>query len=677
MIVSKNWLSDYVALDMPLDELVHRLMMSGLNHEGTETIGDDAAIDLEVTSNRPDCLGHIGVAREVSALWDVPLKLPAADPKPSKLAAADLAKVSIHCEDLCPRYTARVIRGIKVGPSPDWLIERLRAIQPASRRDEWRPVNNIVDITNYVMLECGQPLHAFDLAKLAGAEIRVRRATKGEKFAAIDHNTYELDGNDCVIADAQRVVAIAGVMGGADSEISETTVDVLIESAAFDAVTVRTTARKLKLHSESSFRFERSPDPEAVDWASRRACELILKLAGGELAEGMLDAGSKPEAHGPVSLRFAQVPRILGIDVPNDESRRILGELGCEEVSFDDEQVTVIAPSWRAELTRECDLIEEIARIFGYEKIPEDVAVPMTVSAPRPVDRVLERVRGVLMAAGFDEAMTVSAVDVKTSSWFSPWTDAEPLACLTPILRGADQLRRTLTTSLLTARRMNESLANPVAELFEVAHVYLPHADKLPDERLMLAMVSGRDFFDVKGVVSGILSAIGCRQSLDAAELSCDFLDHRAAWLTLDGKNIGFVAQVSQSGLDSVGLNRPATIAEIDVAALIRVANLIAEQELLSSFPAIGRDMNFVVDERVRWADLAATVRAHAGEHLEQIAYQETYRDAKQLGPDKKSLLLSITLRGTSGTLTGEEADAVRDAIVAACKKQHSAELRA
>ncbi|MCG8584656.1 MAG: phenylalanine--tRNA ligase subunit beta [Pirellulales bacterium] len=677
MIISKNWLSDYVSLPMPQDELEHRLMMSGLNHEGTETVGDDLAIDLEVTSNRPDCLGHLGVAREVSALWDEALTFPAADPMQGSTPASDLAKVSIDCEDLCPRYTARVIRGVKVGPSPDWLIDRLRAVQPPGKRAEWKPVNNIVDITNYVMLECGQPLHAFDMAKLKGSEIRVRRAAKGEKFEAIDHNTYELDQNDCVIADAERAVAIAGVMGGADTEISDATVDVLIESAAFAPVTVRTTARKLKLHSESSFRFERSPDPEAVDWASRRACELILELAGGQLAEGLLDAGTKPKPHDQVTLRFAQIPRILGIDVPIERSCGILRELGCEEVARDDDSITVVPPSWRTELTRECDLIEEVARIYGYDEIPEDVAVPMTVSAARPVDRVLGRVRHVLMASGFDEAMTVSAVDEKTSELFSPWTDAEPLACLTPILRGADRLRRTLSTSLLAARRTNESLANPVAELFEVAHVYLPEADDLPDERLMLGLASGRDFFEVKGILTGLLASLGCDATFGADELRADFVSNRAAWLTFDGMRVGYVAEVSESGRDAAGLNRPATIAEIEVAVVISAANLVPQQQLLSSFPAIARDLNFVVDKQVRWADLAATVRAHGGDHLENIAYQETYRDEKHVGPGKKSLLLSITLRSATDTLTGEEADAVRDTIVAACEKDHGAALRA
>jgi phenylalanyl-tRNA synthetase beta chain len=244
-------------------------------------------------------------------------------------------------------------------------------------------------------------------------------------------------------------------------------------------------------------------------------------------------------------------------------------------------------------------------------------------------------------------------------------------------LRGADHLRRTLTTSLLAARQTNEAIGNPVAELFEVAHVYLPRAGELPDERWMLALASGRDFFAVKGVVAALLASLGCREALGSAELQVEFLDRRAAWLMLEGEKIGYVAEVSESGLEAAGLQRAATIAEVNVAALERAANLVPQQAPLSPFPAIGRDLNFVVDEGVRWADLAETVRKHAGEHLEGIAYRETYRDAKQLGAGKKSLLLSITLRSASGTLTGEQADAVRDAIVAACAKQHGAALRA
>ncbi len=264
MIVSWNWLQQYVPLTMSPRELESRLMMAGLNHEETHEVGDDLAIDLEVTSNRPDCLGHIGIAREVSVLWDCALKIPAARPLEGKTRVEELVRVRIDCLDLCSRYTARVIRGVRVGPSPEWLAKRLATIGIAS-------INNVVDVSNYVMMECGQPLHTFDFAKLNGPEIIVRRPLAEESIEAIDHKTYCLDAQMCVIADARQAVAIAGVMGGAATEVTEATRDVLIEAADFDPISVRTTARQLSLHSDSSYRFERRVDPQGVDWASRRA----------------------------------------------------------------------------------------------------------------------------------------------------------------------------------------------------------------------------------------------------------------------------------------------------------------------------------------------------------------------------------------------------------------------
>src|SRR5262245_20217525 len=280
MLISWNWLREYVSLDMSPEELTGRLMMAGLNLESMEKVGGDLAIDLEVTSNRPDCLGHIGIAREAAVLFEREMKVPAAKPAEGAEKDTDLTRVTIQCPDLCPRYTARVIRGIKVKSSPPWLADRLRTIgQPV--------INNVVDITNYVLMECGQPLHAFDFNKLTGKEIIVRRAKVGENFAAIDHKTYALDDSMCVIADAKRAVALGGVMGGADSEVSPATTDLLIESAAFAPLSIRTTSRKLKLQSDSSYRFERGVDPEGIDWASRRCCQLILELCCGQLAAGV------------------------------------------------------------------------------------------------------------------------------------------------------------------------------------------------------------------------------------------------------------------------------------------------------------------------------------------------------------------------------------------------------
>ena len=339
MIVSWNWLKEYVLLDMSVAELEHRLMMAGWNHEGTEDVAGDFAIDLEVTSNRPDCLGHIGVAREVGVLYERELTLPAAAPSETGPPVSEFASVAVECPELCPRYTARVIRGVKVGPSPSWISGRLATLGVAA-------INNIVDITNYVLMECSQPLHAFDLAKIADGQIIVREARRGETFEAINHKTYELTPGVCVIADARRPVALGGVMGGADTEVSDATTDLLIEAADFLPRSIRDTARRLNLHSDSSHRFERGVDPEGVDWASRRCCELILDIAGGELAEGVVDVAAPREPNAPVTLRYSQLKRILGIDIDADEVRRTFTALGTVETSADSERV----PSDTAEL---------------------------------------------------------------------------------------------------------------------------------------------------------------------------------------------------------------------------------------------------------------------------------------------------------------------------------------
>jgi phenylalanyl-tRNA synthetase beta chain len=673
MIVSWNWLKQYVPLAMSQEELETRLMMLGLNHEGTESIGDDLAIDLEVSSNRPDCLGQIGVAREVAVLWELPLTIPDASPAEGSTPVDGLASVRVECPQLCPRYTARVIRGVKVGPSPDWMVRQLATLGEAS-------VNNIVDITNYVLFECGQPLHAFDLPELIGGQIIVREAAKGEKFEAINHKMYELEAGMCVIADAKRAVALGGVMGGANTEVLDETTDLLIESAAFDPISVRTTARRLSLHSPSSHRFERQPDREGIDWASRRCCELIFEHAGGELAAGAIDIGQQPAAREPIVLRLDQIERILGIRIDREEVRKILTLLGNKETTVkeaaDEARIEVIPPSWRSDLTREIDLIEEVARIHGYENIPEDVSVPMAPSTRRDIDRVLEKARGALVAAGYDEALTPSAVDAASSEAFSPWSDADPLRCATPILRGADTLRRSLIPSLLTVRHTNQSLANPVIELFEVAHVYLPSPQGPPKEESMLAIAGGGDFYAVKGAIETVLAALNPAAQLEIRPTEHALLRHGAE-LHLDGQLLGFLGEVSDAGLKQFQLRSAATVAELNVAVLQAAAVLIPQYAQQSSFPAIDRDVNLVVDESVRWADVAATVKASGGNLLESLSFQDTFRDEKKLGPGKKSLLFSTIFRSAEGTLTNQQVDEIREQIVAACEKKLGAELRA
>ena len=674
MLVSWNWLKDYVALDMSHDELVGRLAMAGLNHEDSTTLEDDVVIDLEVTSNRPDCLGHIGVAREIAVLFGGPLRVPAAAPRAGGPHVAGLTRVRIDCPELCSRYTARIIRGVRVGPSPDWLVQRLTSISQPS--DGNPTINNVVDITNFVMMECGQPLHSFDFAKLAGREIIVRAARAGELFEAINHKQYELEAGMCVIADSQRPAALGGVMGGAETEVSESTVDVLIEAADFAPLSIRRTARRLDLKSDSSYRFERGVDPVGVDWASRRCCELILELAGGELAEGVMAVGPEIPQRRPIQLRLSQLPRVLGIAVPVETVRRILLALGCEELAAEADTVQVRPPSWRRDLQREIDLVEEVARIHGYDQIPEDVAVPMAPSHRSDHDRVLAKVRQVLVAASFDEAMTATVVSREWSEAFSPWTSAAPLQASTPMLKGADLVRRSLVPSLLAARRVNESLANPVIELFETARICLSRGHELPWEQPTLALTSGGDFGRVKGVVEALVTALKRTAQLDAEPTRQPLLDeHKACELRVQGRRLGFLGEVSPAGLKQFGLRAATTIAELDLSVLVGLAELVPQYSEPIAFPAIERDLNLIVDEAVRWSALAETVRQAAGGCLERLQYRETYRDPEKDGRGKKRLLFSITVRSADRTLTNEEADQIRQAVVAACRQEHGAVL--
>ncbi|MBN1854222.1 MAG: phenylalanine--tRNA ligase subunit beta [Pirellulales bacterium] len=672
MIVSWNWLKEYVALSMSPDELTHRLTLSGLNLEGSERIGEDLAIDLEVTSNRPDCLGHIGVAREIAVLFGGKFTIPRAEPKAIGPPVENITRVSIDCPALCTRYTARVIQGVQIGPSPSWLAARLRSIGIAV-------INNVVDVSNYVMMECGQPLHVFDFAKLAGHRILVREARPGETFLAIDHREYELSPGICVIADAARGIALAGVMGGAESEVSESTTDLLIESADFNPLSIRSTARKLNLQSPSSYRFERGVDPVGVDWASRRCCELILELAGGKLAKGVIDAGMPPQPRQPIVLRLAQLERILGIAIPPDKVRQILVALGNNEVRADAIAVEVIPPSWRADLTREIDLVEEVARIHGYDAIPEDVGVPLAASSRSMQDQVIERIQQILVAAGYHEAMTISAVEEDWIALFRPWCRMEPLRVSTPVLRRADCLRQSLIPSLLASRRTNETLSNPRIELFEIAKVYLPRQDDLPDERWMVGLTSGQDYRSVKGVLEAIVQAVAPLADLHVtATTAWDFLESaQCSEIRLGDQLLGYLGQVSAQGLDRFELRNPTTVAELDLGVLINEAELIRKVEPLSPYPPVDRDLNVVLDESVLWADVERLVRESAGNILESLAFQEVYRDSKRLGPGKKSLLLNVRLRSHQGTFTNEEADAIRDRIVARLAKELGGQLRA
>ncbi len=674
MIVSRNWLEEYVTLDMSDQVLTDRLTMSGLNLEGLDQVDGDLGIDLEVTSNRPDCLGHIGVAREISVLFDTKLTVP--NPQPSAIAesTAKATSVDIESEDLCPQYVARVIRGVKIGPSPDWLTQRLSTLGIAS-------INNVVDITNYVLMETGQPLHAFDFDKLHGGKIVVRRARDGEKIVAIDQREYPLDTDMCVIADADHAVAIAGVMGGLETEIGEQTVNVLIETADFAPISIRSTARKLSLHSDSSFRFERGVDPLGIDWASRRCCQLILELAGGELlAEPIVAGRQSAPSSPPIPLRFAQIPRILGVDIPKPEAISILNSLGIESHGkASGESGEFVAPSWRADLTREVDLIEEVARIHGYDNIPSDVDVPLEVSSKSRHDRVTARMRELLCAAGLFEAVTLSFTSEDSTKLFSPRGDLPLLRVEHSSRKHENILRQSLIPSLLVSRRENERQGTFNAQLFEIAKVYLKAAPGNPEqevEPMLLSMVSGRSFGELKGLVETLARSLNAENRVTVKPSDVpQFAEGRGAQVFLNDQPWGWLGELDRSVTDRLDLRDAVSVAELDIVTLENEAELTPTYSLLPQFPAIERDLNFVLDDPVSWQDVEAVVRESAGPLLESVSFGGQYR-GKQIDADKKSYVVTLGYRSPERTLTGDEVQTAADAVVAACREKLGAELR-
>jgi phenylalanyl-tRNA synthetase beta chain len=682
MIISTAWLADYVQVPATADELAERLALSGLNHESTTVVGDDTAIEIEVTSNRPDCLGHLGVAREAAVLYDRPLAVP--DPRPLEGGepAAGRVTVVIESPEICPFYSARVIRGVRVAPSPAWLVDRLRTVGVAS-------VNNVVDVTNYVMLECGQPLHAFDLAKVRGGQIVVRRATADEPFTAINHKIYTLDDRMCVIADAERPVALAGVMGGADSEISPATTDVLIESAQFAPLPVRAAARSLALASGSSYRFERGPDPAMVDWASRRAAALILELAGGVLDRDAVTAGRLASSPAEIGLAPERVAEVLGIDVPLERQQQVLVALGFAPLG--DRRHRWRAPTWRRDCTRDIDLVEEIARIEGYEQVPEDVAIAARPAAVSDREQAVRRAGEVLVGRGFCEAMTRSVVDESLAALASPWGDATPLVIAPPLVRGADRLRRSLLPSLLEARSGNVAVGVDNAELFEIARGYLARpANAEPaagpvDEPLLVTFVTGGDFFRAKGLCAALLAKLGLPAHDTRIEYRPTNLDPfargQAAEIMLEApglsvRRVGVVGAIARSVRERFSLPAPVAAAELRLDWLAACPGGARRLVRPPEFPAVARDLNLVVAETVSWGDLERAIRDAAGELLEDCRVGQVWRDPERLGAGKKSFLVALTLRSRAATLTGEAAAEVVDRIVTACASRVGAALR-
>ena len=670
MIVSWNWLTDYVRLDMPVEVLSERLMLAGLNHEWTKEVGGDLAIDLEVTSNRPDCLSHLGIAREIGVLFSRLICPPNPKPATSGAPVESLAQVRIEAPELCPRFTSRVISGVKVGESPWWMRKRLETLGV-------RPISNVVDVTNYVMFECGQPLHAYDLGRIDGRILIPRRAVKGETLKAINGKTYELTPEMLVIADATRPVGLAGVMGGLETEISASTRDILIESARFDPLNVRRTSRALGLHSDSSYRFERPFDPEVTEWASRRCAELILATAGGTLHPGLIDAGAYTAERKPVTIRLDQILRVLGIAIDPAEVNRILLALGLVRTGGVPEAPTFQPPSWRSDLEREIDLIEEVARIHGYENIPEDRPVPLADAPRSPRERVENETRSLLTGLGFDETITLTFVPDSLIGTMDPETTEPPIRVEHSVRKRANALRQSLIPSLLSVKAHNEAHGNMGVDLFEIANVYLPRAgQELPDEPTRITLLSDRDFLGLKGIVEALLARFHTETGLEVrASASPWFTPGRSAELFLNGKPLGLIGEIDRVRLDQLDVRTPCSAAELTLGVLVNQANLVPTHRPLPPLPAVARDLSLVVPRALTWAELVGVVGRAGGTTLESIVYLDAFRGGN-IPDDRQSLHFGLRFRHPERTLTGDEVEKAVQSIVEACSTRFEATLR-
>ena len=668
MKISLEWLRDFLPAVLDAQAAAEALTHGGLPVESIERVGGDAVIDVEVTSNRGDCLSHAGVARELGALLKREVK--AVDPTPAETGtpASSLTKVRIEAKDLCPHYTARVIRGLKIRPSPAWMHRRLEAVG-------LRPINNVVDVTNYVMFELGQPLHAFDFDKLGGREIVVRRAKPGEKLVSLDGHERRLDPQMLVIADARDAVALAGVMGGRDSEVSDSTTNVLLESARFDPLSVRRTARGLAMKSDSSYRFERGIDPALTERASRRAAQLILETAGGELLSGVVEDGAGAGPPKKLSLRLARLNQLLGIDVPPRAAVDALVALGLAP-ALRGGSIDVTVPTWRLDINIEADLIEEVARVIGYDKIPVRDEIAIRLTPPEPALVTVSEIRHTLAAAGYFEAVTVSFVTDALAGDFKP-PEASSLPRTDPATRRADaHLRPSMLPGLLEAVRRNETAGSLGVKLFEIGSTFwLDTAGKVV-ERRRLGLVGSEDVHETRGAIELVLERLDATRRVEVVpEDRPGFAPGAAGRIQWGGRAIGHLGKVDRGVCARIDLREVPCAAELEMEALVELAQHVPQLAPLPKFPAVRRDVSLIVAEPVKFAQLEQLVRSLNLENLEDLEYVTTYR-GKPLEKGTKSVTIALVFRSPTGTLTSEQVEASVQRVIERAKTQLGATLR-
>ncbi|MEE2856134.1 MAG: phenylalanine--tRNA ligase subunit beta [Planctomycetota bacterium] len=685
MKVSLDWLRDHVELDLPVEEVAKKLTMCGLNCEAIETHGTDHVLELEVTSNRPDHLGHRGVARELACILDVPLKPLGLDfPEIEKDAAGnaldEVTSIEVDDDDRCGRYTARIAFDVDAGASPAWLIRRLESIG-------LRSINIVVDLTNYVLMDLAQPLHAFDLDLLEGPEIIVRRARRGEQFDAIDGTALALDSDDLVIADSSRAVALAGVMGGARTEVSGNTDRILLESAWFDPVPVRETSRRHGLTSDSSYRFERRVDVDGADAASRRFFHLLCRETDAQVLSGCMETTRDGLLAAPpaVSLRPQRVEKILGVEISVARIRTILVALGFEPDSESSSESLWAPPSWRADCTREIDLIEEVGRIYGLDRVP-DRSMQVRVIPEDQEALLIERTKSLLEGSGHHEALTFSfgeeGVQRDLEEW---WCIGDPWVVRNPVRANEGVLRRSLLPGLLSCVRGNRLHGVEGVRLFEVARVFHRRegVDR-PVEKLHLAWVhsmsdpnsDAEPYREIRGIADAVLELLrldlSARRSMTWNPVSSGsgMLSGTAAALDLSSERLGLIGAVAIDGVPG-----ESWCGELDLGTLIDHAEFSHRYSEFSRYPGVRRDLNIVIEESVLWRDISSEVESAQLDHFEELTFVDVYQ-GKQVPKGQKSVTFSMAFRAGDRSLTHEEVDESIEGLMQRLESRFQAQLR-
>jgi len=662
----------------------------------------DVIFDLDVTPNRPDCLSVIGIAREIAALTDEPLRLFPIHYEELEDSIDSFASVEIADSDLCPRYCASLITGIKIAPSPSWLQQRLNSCG-------MRPINNVVDVTNYVMLEYGQPLHAFDYHKLKGRQIIVRRAGKGETMTTIDGTKRALTPDILVIADKEEAVAVAGIMGGLDSEVTDKTDTILLESANFNQAAIRRGCSHLQVQSEASIRFDKGLNSELPLLPLKRATQLLVELAGGRAAKGIIDVypgKSKPK---PILLSAQEVKRLSGLKVNIDEILKVLKPLGYECQEGDSgSQISVSAPYWRSDVRCSADLVEEVVRIIGYEKIPiTRLGSPLPkqeskLSPSAQQSNLEEKLRNILTGFGFQEILTYSLVSLEKLQKLSPKLELKipPLKIANPMTREQEFLRTSLRAGLLSTLSHNQKFEQAGIRLFEIGKVFLPQHPpviasgakqsqeerELPQEREMLcAVLSGPraelswqanteplDFFDAKGVVEKILSQSGLKAGFDIGDDEILF-PGRGADIIVEDDKVGIVGEVHPRVAQAFELSGATCLIEVDVEKLLTRMTGIKEYQPIPRFPSVTRDIALVIDEQVSYRTVENIIQSFP--LVTEVTLFDLYR-GEQIPEGKKSFAIRIIYQSPKHTLTDEEVDQTQEQMLARLHQELGATLR-